>query len=98
MASKMATCRHHKQDAKQDTTCSEEENNCCNNESIFVESDLDKQIFNFEFFDLDTEYLVASNTDFEDINLEIRQDIPSEHYKPPLIQKDRFVLFESFLL
>jgi len=100
MASKMASCHHKKQVDKKPMACSESDNNCCNNETVHYESDLDQQFLNFDFFNLDSQLFVVATPEasLDDLFIDIKEITPFAHYKPPLIQKDISVLFETFLL
>ena len=100
MASKMPSCHHHKQMTDQSSSCSEGDNNCCNNETVHFESDFDEQILNFEYLNLNSQLFVVAfkSPSFDDLFDDIKEVIPFAHYKPPLIQKDIPVLFETFLL
>jgi hypothetical protein len=100
MAAKMATCPHHKNINQQSTSCSEDSKDCCNNETVFIESDIDKQLISIDFFDLNNIDFVVANTitSFKDLIKQTKDVIPFVHYKPPLILKDIPVLYESFLL
>ncbi len=101
MASKKASCHHHKTKVDDKSmTCSEDENNCCSNKTISIESDFDEQIFNLDFLNFESQFIVVAfkYSSFEDLFDDIKEVVPFAHYKPPLIQKDIPVLFESFLL
>ena len=100
MASKMPSCHHKKKNQENTLSCSEGENNCCSNKIVNLEADFDKTILNIDL--LNQEYLsvVVANTSFsfKSFFIERENEIPFAHYKPPLIQKDIPVLFETFLL
>ena len=100
MASKMASCHHHKEKSDDSSSCSEEDNNCCNNETVHFESDFDEKFLNIDYLNLISQlFVVASkSSSFDDLFDKIKEVTPFAHYKPPLIQKDIPVLFESFLL
>lgn len=99
MATKISTCKHHK--AKEDSLASESvDKNCCNNETVYFESDLDKQLIGSDFVDIDVDQFEtvlysAGTSNYIEF---YEQDVPYLHYKPPLIRKDIPVLFESYLL
>ena len=99
MASKMPSCHHKKQVDEKPMACSEGDNNCCNNKTVYFESDFDEQIVNLDYLSLESlSFVVAFKHSFSDLYEVIKDVIPFAHYKPPLIQKDIPVLFESFLL
>ena len=100
MASKMASCHHHKQKLEDSLSCSEGDNNCCNNETLYFESDIEEKFLTIDYLNLNFQPFVVAfkSSSFEDLFDEIKEVIPFAHYKPPLIQKDIPVLFESFLL
>ena len=100
MASKMPSCHHKKKNLENSLSCSEGENNCCNNETAHFESDFDEKILNIDYLNLECQFFVVANTNssFKDFLGESEDEIPFAHYKPPLIQKDIPVLFETFLL
>ena len=100
MASKMASCHHKKQVDEKPMACSEGDNNCCNNKTVYFESDFDEQVVNLDSLSLESlSFVVAfKHSSFYDLYEVIKDLIPFERYKPPLIQKDIPVLFESFLL
>jgi len=100
MASKMASCHHHKQKPDDSLSCSEGDKNCCNNKTVNFESDFDEQIINIDYLNIDSQSFVVAfkSSSFDDLFDNIKEVVPFAHYKPPLIQKDIPVLFESFLL
>ena len=101
MASKMASCHHHKKQVDEmSMTCSEGDNNCCNNKTVNFESDFDQQIVNLDYLSLESLSFVVAFEHYSCDYLfeDIKDAIPFAHYKPPLIQKDIPVVFESFLL
>lgn len=98
LASKMASCHHNKQKPDDSVFCSEGDNNCCNNEIVYFESDFDEKIPNIDYLNSQHYVVAFKNSSFNDLFNEFKEDVPFAHYKPPLIQKDIPVLFESFLL
>ena len=91
-------CPHHQKNGAS-TLKKEKENNCCNNEKQYfqVEQDQIIPVFDFEksadFLNLAPEIIQSPFDDYTFTNL-----IVYNTYKPPPIQKDIPVLFESFLL
>ncbi len=100
MANKMASCKHHQQKADSSPACNEADSNCCSNKTVFIESEFDEKIPNIVFTNLNHPYFVVAqqHSSFDDLFQTIKEVVPYAHYKPPLIQKDLPVLFESFLL
>ena len=99
MAAKKSTCKHHK--ANEDSLASDSvDKKCCNNETVYFESDLDKQIVSFDFIDIDlSQFESAFSSTVSSNYVEFfKQDAPYLYYKPPLIRKDIPVLFETFLI
>lgn len=99
MPSKMASCSHYKSNKTEDTSCSEDKN-CCNNNSINFESDLDDQILIIDYIDAKFQSVVkpVSILILTNLRCENENENHFAHYKPPLIQRDISVLFESLLL
>jgi len=86
------TCPHHAKMQQQ-----QEDSNCCDNESTFVQADIDKIPSSIEFTDLQ-QFVVAFVQIFFLRNSFEQEDIAFEHYKPPLITRDIPILVQSFLL
>lgn len=101
MADKMTSCQHHKKQVEEvPMTCSSSDNNCCNNKTVNFESDFDLQIVNPDYLNLESlSFVVAcEHSSFDDLFVGITDVTTYAYYKPPLIQKDIPVLFESLLL
>ena len=100
ISEKIASCPHHQNENSDSLACTEDDKNCCSNETIHIESDIDKPLINLDFLTIDSHYFVVAfkASTFTDLLGEVEDNIPHAHYKPPLIQKDISVLFESFLL
>lgn len=86
------TCPHHAKMQQQ-----QEDNNCCDNESTFVQADIDKVFSSVEFADLQQFVLAFVQVFFVEQDFE-QQVSAFEHYKPPLIAQDIPILVQSFLL
>ncbi len=104
LAKEKASCPHHKKDLALTggTSCAEDQEmkDCCRNQTIHVQSEIDEPILHFDFFTPKLQNFVVALvfTLFSDFLNQEQEFIPFAHYKPPLIQKDLPVLFESFLL
>lgn len=100
MASKMASCHHLEQESSESACCSKGDNNCCNNETVIFESDLNEQFLNLDHFELSSQLFAAAPKGFSSADFigESKDIVRFAFYKPPLIQKDISVLFETFLL
>lgn len=98
MASQKVSCPHHK--SKVPTSCSEVSKDCCSNQTILVQSDIDKQINNNNYLDFTNFIFVVSNADIISMALimEAEDVVPFANYKPPLLKKDIAVLYAVFLL
>ena len=100
MAAKTTSCKHHQTKSSNAFSCNKQDQNCCENKTIHFESENNEQIKIVEPIIIDYQYLA----DKEDVHFckfldQKNEDVPSiKRYKPPLIQKDIPVVFESLLL
>ena len=86
------TCPHHAKMQQQ-----QDDNNCCDNETTFVQADIDKVFSTLELTDLQPFVLVFTQVFYLEYSFE-QQVLAFEHYKPPLIAQDIPILVQSFLL
>jgi len=100
MASKMASCHHHKQLKSESTSCSEKEGDCCDNKTVNFISNVNENLLNLDFLKLNSLslFVLTTNNLFSDFSICIKDLIPHAQYKPPLIRQVFFILFERFLL
>jgi len=85
-------CPHHAKMQLQ-----QEESNCCDNETVYVQADIEKNISSAELVDL--QQFVTIFVQVFCLETTFSQQIfTSEYYKPPLIARDLPVLVQSFLL
>ncbi|MEM8526712.1 MAG: hypothetical protein AAGG68_18880, partial [Bacteroidota bacterium] len=75
----------------------QEDSNCCDNETTFVQADIDKVVSSVELADLQQLAIAFVQVFCPEVSPE-RQIIIFEHYKPPLIAQDISLLVQSFLL
>ncbi len=102
MAASMKGCPHHQQLAEQTnaSACSMGQKGCCENKISHVQSQQDQELASSEFVlskPLQQFVMAYVFTFFAEILLEKRIST-FETYIPPLISRDIYVLFESFLL
>ena len=99
---KMAICPHHqkKMEAMDDESCKEDQKDCCNSKTILVQSDDDKQFqnSNLSLTNNQQQFLFAYVESFHFNQPIIATYSENEYYKPPLIQRNLPVLFQSFLI
>ncbi len=100
IADKVKSCKHHQKKNIDNKACVEDNKNCCNNKSVNFDSNNDNQFFNSDYLSLDFSSfaVIPKLLVFTNHEIVLEYKIPFEHYKPPLVQKDMRVLFESFLL
>jgi len=100
LAGQMASCKHHQKLELDDISCSEEDKNCCSNNTLLFESENDYQYLTSDFVLIDSYVFEVSNviSSFEIFNRSVNVLNDFLLYKPPLIQKDISVLYETFRL
>ena len=101
MAKGMTSCKHHQSaQTNKEMTCGTEDSNCCQNKAMFVDADLDEQVFNHNLFNSELQYFVVAlvNTFLFNQFQEKKKVLAFKIYKPPQLSKDISVLFEIFLL
>ncbi|MEL6718903.1 MAG: hypothetical protein AAFP82_09330 [Bacteroidota bacterium] len=86
------TCPYHAKMQQQ-----QDNNNCCENETAYVQADIDKVFSSIEFTDIPLFIAVFVQVSLFENNFE-PQVFAFEHYKPPLIERDIPILVQSFLL
>jgi hypothetical protein len=100
LAGQMASCKHHQKLDLEDLACSDEDKNCCSNNTIHFEPEIDNQYLTLDFVIIHSYVFVVSSVipSFEIFIKSVNVVNDFLHYKPPLIQKDISVLFETFLI
>lgn len=99
MAQAKAHCPHHAK-MMQKASKMDEEKGCCENKTLHFQFDQDQQIESIDFA-ISTpslQFLVAYVTVFVQKNISIRHTPNFLTYKPPTIERNIPVLFQSFLL
>ena len=96
----MQNCVHHQQKVEQKPGCSIDKKDCCERKTFHLQSHQNQEIQTFDFVINNhlQQFIVAYVLVFFTDNL-IEKSVSSfEHYLPPLISRDIYVLSESVLL
>ncbi len=101
IANSKASCPHHQSKVGDEKEgCNEGMKDCCQNNIVVVESDINQYIIQVlaSSFDGETLLVLGPVSSISDILVIDREQVLDKLYKPPLINKDVQVLFESFLI
>lgn len=96
----MKNCPFHQEMSEQHTESSMEKKGCCENKTHWVQSDQDQQVQTSGFVLKNhlQQFIIAYVHVFFLDNVIQKKSLSFALYKPPLIQRDVPVLFQSFLL
>ena len=100
MAASMKSCPHDQQAREAMKSCSMEQKGCCENKVVRIQSEQNQEIISSELeLSIRLQQLVIAYVLVFLSEHLLTNDLPVfKLYKPPLISRDIYVLFESFLL
>lgn len=93
-----AKCSKH---LPNETLSAEAEAECCQNNRIFLQNDDDQQVVQQQAILKDissVDWIMASLMTVQTSSVQVYNPAKYKHYRPPLIPRDRYVLFETFLI
>lgn len=99
-ANKMANCPHHQKMVADPKGCTIEKAGCCGSKSIRIQSDNDQLNFSSEIVinqELQQFFIACIAVFFKNVVIE-KSTSAYIHYKSPILIKDTYVLFETFLI
>ena len=98
---RMKKCPHYKRKIERTGKCAVNEKDNCENKTLRFQFDQDQEILKLDFNVIKQfkQFIAAYLVVFFLDKFSIKNDLPSfAHYKSPLISRDIYVLFQSFLL